>query len=149
MVVIAGMSCFSPFLKAAASPMVKKRKFSLRFGKPSLCTASQSLYDALARPNHIAYRVCGEQAGGSGNSADVATTLNKVDCMDIICVHDSSTTQSTHELRENVRGDLAPREVPPERRHCDRDGRVNVAGRDPGGDPRAQRETDRKAEVDR
>ena len=85
-----------------------------------------------------AYRVCGEQAGGSGNSADVATTLNKVDCMDIICVHDSSTAQSTHELRENVRGNLTPREVLSERRHCDRDRGVNVAWGDPGGDPRAQ-----------
>ena len=79
----------------------------------------------------------------------MTTALDEVDRMDIICVYDSSTTQSTHELGKNVRGDLAPREVPPERRHCDRDGRVNVAGRDPGGDPRAQRETDRKAEVDR
>ena len=68
----------------------------------------------------------------------MAATLDEVDRMDIICVDDSSTAQSTHELGENVRGNLTPREVLSERRHCDRDRGVNVAWGDPGGDPRAQ-----------
>ena len=79
----------------------------------------------------------------------MAATLDEVDRMDIIRIDNSSTAQSTHELRENVRGDLAPREVFSEGRHCDRDRGVNVAWGDPGGDPRAQGESHRKAEVDR
>ena len=79
----------------------------------------------------------------------MTTALDEVDRMDIIRIDNSSTAQSTHELGRNVRGDLAPREVFSERRHCDRDRGVNVAWGDPGGDPRSQGQADRKAEVDR
>lgn len=78
----------------------------------------------------------------------MAAALDEIDGMDVVCVDDPGAAQSAHDLRENVRGHLAPREVPPERRHRERYRGVNVALGDPSGDPRPQCEADGPSEVE-
>ena len=74
--------------------------------------------------------------------------LDEVDGVDVVGVNDTGAAQSTHGLRENVPGDLAPGEVP-EGGEGDGHRRVDVAWGDPSRDPYAQGEADGESEVDR
>ena len=77
----------------------------------------------------------------------MAAALDEVDGVDVVGVDDPRAAQAAHDLGEDVRGDLAPGEVP-ERRHCDRYRGVDVAAGDASGDPHAQSGADGPSEVE-
>ena len=64
-----------------------------------------------------------EQTGSAGHGTNMPSSLDEVDGVDVVGVDDPRAAQAAHDLGEDVRGDLAPGEVP-ERRHCDRDKRT-------------------------
>ena len=97
---------------------------------PKSCTAPGILVSKRTQLSRgtLAYRVCCEQARSTRYRADVPATLDDVDGVNVVGVDDTGTTKSSHELGEDICGNLTPGEVP-ERRERDGHRRVNVTPR--------------------
>ena len=66
------------------------------------------------------------------------STLDKIDRVDVVRIDERRAAQATHDLRENVDRDLAPREVA-ESSERDRHGGIDVTSGYPAGHPHTQR----------
>ena len=81
--------------------------------------------EAADEQSRSTYSVGGEQTGCSWHCANMPTSLDDIDGVDVVRVRDTGTAKRTHELCEPVDRDLLVREVAEDgERECDR--RVEV-----------------------
>lgn len=100
------------------------------------------------RNTNSTYRIRRKQTRSARNGTNVPATFDEVDRVDVVRVDDAGATETTHELCEDVRRDLAPREVA-EGRKRDGDRGVDVPAGNTTRDPDTEGGTDRPAKVQR
>ena len=83
------------------------------------------------------YSIGGEQTCSTRNGTYVPTALDKIDSVYVVCIYDTSTTKSAHNLSKDVDGNLAPGEIT-ESSEGNGDCRVDVTSRNTARYPNAE-----------